>query len=98
MSYNQYNNTNHFYPRSPQGERPWHIHGFLRGLPISIHALRKESDFYIILQRTHTVNISIHALRKESDGKGSRRCVLSGISIHALRKESDAAWSRPCAR
>ena len=35
--------TEHFYPRSPCGERPWHIHGFLRGLPISIHALLAES-------------------------------------------------------
>ena len=33
-----------FYPRSPCGERPWHIHGFLYGLPISIHALLAESD------------------------------------------------------
>ena len=36
-----------------------------------------------------TGHISIHALLAESDGKGSRRCVLSGISIHALLAESD---------
>ena len=33
---------------------------------ISIHALRKESDFIGVLYLSQ-INISIHALRKESD-------------------------------
>ena len=55
-----------FYPRSPCGERPWHIHGFLRGLPISIHALLAESDDPQKYDRTN-LDISIHALLAESD-------------------------------
>ena len=55
---------------------------------ISIHALRKESDFSFT-RRTLREQISIHALRKESDHDmwviGEKRV----ISIHALRKESD---------
>ena len=56
--------------------------------PISIHALRKESDRLVnILVISDT--ISIHALRKESDILPSSACPALSISIHALRKESD---------
>ena len=66
-------------------ESDWHIHGFLRGLPISIHALLAESD-------THPVGIlvgvviSIHALLAESDIFGfwtapSRPLFLSTLSL-----------------
>ena len=58
--------------------------------PISIHALRKESDRLVnILVISDT--ISIHALRKESDILPSSACPALSISIHALRKESDSA-------
>ena len=40
-------------------------HSFAK--PISIHALRKESDYFDGKQ-TIDIPISIHALRKESDG------------------------------
>ena len=45
---------------------------------------------YAVALQLAVQEISIHALLAESDGKGSRRCVLSGISIHALLAESDA--------
>ena len=34
----------HFYPRSPCGERPWHLHCVFIFAGISIHALLAESD------------------------------------------------------
>ena len=44
MSYNMYNATNHFYPRSPCGERPdRHVQPPTQP-KISIHALLAESD------------------------------------------------------
>ena len=60
--------------------------------PISIHALRKESDrgrgVAVVVQEF----ISIHALRKESDEKIRLfETIFREISIHALRKESDNA-------
>ena len=57
-------------------------------LPISIHALRKESDQLDVVVGDH-VGISIHALRKESDDDPLHVVRGLGISIHALRKESD---------
>ena len=55
---------------------------------ISIHALRKESD-YVTRGHIGVANISIHALRKESDNVANSNAALQRISIHALRKESD---------
>ena len=59
-----------------------------RCLPISIHALREESDVGEGPVE-HADGISIHALREESD----RVCAVPDpdrpISIHALREESD---------
>ena len=55
---------------------------------ISIHALRKESDFGF-RGSVAGKHISIHALRKESDRLNSARVRSQRISIHALRKESD---------
>ena len=57
-------------------------------LQISIHALRKESDFSFHLLQC-LVDISIHALRKESDDAVRYVRFIDVISIHALRKESD---------
>ena len=57
-------------------------------LEISIHALRKESDWTTkICNYFHA--ISIHALRKESDDMRPTQGRGRLISIHALRKESD---------
>ena len=56
---------------------------------ISIHALRKESDFGF-RGSVAGKHISIHALRKESDRVQLRLGQVGAISIHALRKESDA--------
>ena len=55
---------------------------------ISIHALRKESDFGF-RGSVAGKHISIHALRKESDRVQLRLGQVGAISIHALRKESD---------
>ena len=60
-----------------------------RLVPISIHALRKESDFQHVHGHAGS-DISIHALRKESDRPAAQSTHASSISIHALRKESDA--------
>ena len=63
--------------------------------PISIHALREESDPVLHEPRTLST-ISIHALREESDPPAcSREWGLHDISIHALREESDRA-TRAC--
>ena len=65
---------------------------------ISIHALRKESDFGF-RRSVAGKHISIHALRKESDRVQLRLGQVGAISIHALRKESDAYCGRimsPC--
>ena len=59
---------------------------------ISIHALRKERDFFSSLVIAFG-KISIHALRKERDIKRSDNRSYLSISIHALRKERDAAAS-----
>ena len=64
-----------------------------RCLPISIHALREESDVGEGPVE-HADGISIHALREESD----RVCAVPDpdrpISIHALREESDVLACR----
>ena len=56
---------------------------------ISIHALRKESDFGF-RGSVAGKHISIHALRKESDIHADAGLGRVDISIHALRKESDS--------
>ena len=56
--------------------------------PISIHALREESDEGQSTRRTKW-HISIHALREESDEYSTRPQEPQSISIHALREESD---------
>ena len=50
---------------------------------ISIHALRKESDFFIIISNTE-MRISIHALRKESDRAAGHFCPLSETQASCL--------------
>ena len=61
---------------------------------ISIHALRKESDFGF-RGSVAGKHISIHALRKESDQAADHVGHQLHISIHALRKESDTRLRLP---
>ena len=57
----------HFYPRSPCGER-LAVSAALQLIPlISIHALLAESDDAPLLRAAHFLYISIHALLAESD-------------------------------
>ena len=57
----------HFYPRSPCGERPSSVRLSLSGSTISIHALLAESDQGRNSQNINSEHISIHALLAESD-------------------------------
>ena len=59
-------NPRYFNPRAPRGARPegCQSQDYSRG--ISIHALREERDFQVMVVSTGTV-ISIHALREERD-------------------------------
>ncbi len=80
----------HFYPRSPRGER--HVQTQEAGIiqRISIHAPREGSDAVCAQTFMHKGHISIHAPREGSDRfrhSGPRRY---GISIHAPREGSDA--------
>ena len=63
--------------------------------PISIHALRGESDLGYTGGDDGTGNISIHALRGESDFLARFSALFHNISIHALRGESDAGTLPP---
>ena len=78
-----------FYPRPPGGGRPGIPHGYTPFRLISIHALRVEGDYDMLIEQAND-QISIHALRVEGDSKNPdkqfRRRV---ISIHALRVEGD---------
>ena len=58
---------NHFYPRSPCGERHEALAGYRRRLDISIHALLAESDGSLFAISAVDNRISIHALLAESD-------------------------------
>ena len=80
---------NHFYPRSPCGERRIRAYQRYFALDISIHALLAESDIRAY-QRYFALDISIHALLAESDLgylQGTPHTLT--ISIHALLAESD---------
>ena len=57
----------HFYPRSPCGERPSDFSNGANQLIISIHALLAESDARLRILSIFTTSISIHALLAESD-------------------------------
>ena len=67
----------------------WPAHRGRRQIPISIHALREESDLAVDGPRHPVDAISIHALREESDLRRSIFRCSRPISIHALREESD---------
>ena len=64
---------------------------FVFSLGISIHALREEGDFPIMLYNTKNTKISIHALREEGDYQVFHLAAVAlAISIHALREEGDS--------
>ena len=79
----------HFYPRSPCGERPKALFNPIQYISISIHALLAESD---LGDRTvHQVNqqfLSTLSLRRATHPKNVA-CGDWHISIHALLAESD---------
>ena len=82
---------NHFYPRSPCGERR-RLEGIKDGQSsISIHALLAESDHNAHPETRRFCAISIHALLAESDFLRRHKRRASSISIHALLAESDEA-------
>ena len=85
---------NHFYPRSPCGERLVRVKAYPLEIFISIHALLAESDIKREFRRTDT-EISIHALLAESDIITLSSCMEREISIHALLAESDTGGSDP---
>ena len=86
----------HFYPRSPCGERPPYIYILVNTFLISIHALLAESDRGESPRRCVLSVISIHALLAESDlRQNQHQRKQKDISIHALLAESDPIWSRP---
>ena len=80
----------YFNPRSPWGERLYDCSISDIKVPISIHALREESDPTDLSLIVVTLLISIHALREESDYNIFFCATIEFlISIHALREESD---------
>ena len=86
----------HFYPRSPQGERPLLLMAHPVGRKISIHALRKESDASQLKPpiKSHRF-LSTLSARRATTRLYSTLCCDS-ISIHALRKESDLRKGPRC--
>ena len=83
---------NHFYPRSPCGERLNKRCKFNGDNRISIHALLAESDIASSILLL-SLFISIHALLAESDVHIAEHASPGGISIHALLAESDQCGS-----
>ena len=88
--------TAYFYPRPPRGGRHQHADDRLRGVAISIHALREEGD--------HLLGVipDGHADFYPRPPRGGRLALaLDGreilhISIHALREEGDIeAYIKP---
>ena len=78
-----------FYPRSPCGERRRALHGVLRAVDFSIHALLAESDLESLEAfRLRLLFLSTLSLRRatQSDAPASPYRVFS---IHALLAESD---------
>ena len=63
-----------------------HLHNLQK---ISIHALREEGDFAVLVICLAVTPISIHALREEGDIWTDCNGSKVNISIHALREEGD---------
>ena len=85
----------HFYPRSPCGERPRFLLLPVRGSRISIHALLAESDASLVeMPRISAIFLSTLSLRRATHKHGQ---LQQGhvISIHALLAESDGETQEP---
>ena len=83
------NVIDHFYPRSPCGERHDATLHCLRVMRISIHALLAESDPPRVIREPATSRfLSTLSLRRATTPKEEKRW-NSTISIHALLAESD---------
>ena len=83
----------HFYPRSPCGERRGiHIIWAYTSKFLSTLSLRRATSF--IVYSITGKYISIHALLAESDMSGTDFYRSAIISIHALLAESDRAYQR----
>ena len=86
----------HFYPRSPCGERPLIITVEAPGIQISIHALLAESDCSSPLMWPWSpLFLSTLSLRRATLATGYIP-VSKGISIHALLAESDSHSNSAC--
>ena len=78
----------HFYPRSPCGERRFRRFLFAQSVKISIHALLAESDFLVMWTVwPSTTFLSTLSLRRATKFQQSRNS-QNIISIHALLAES----------
>ena len=60
-----------------------------KALPISIHALRKESDYSVIVHKVDTIHFYPRSPNGERPQLDMDSVVALAISIHALRVESD---------
>ena len=77
-------NLQHFYPRSPCGERPHPADVACGYWNISIHALLAESDFDNLQVPASISKISIHALLAESDFRQTSKAISSPIFLSTL--------------
>ena len=85
---------NHFYPRSPCGERPPPYNLMIHQTKISIHALLAESDIVLSIQPTRKLEfLSTLSLRRATLFNRILFRLLI-ISIHALLAESDRINAR----
>ena len=85
--------TQHFYPRSPCGERPSSkLLRVGRQEFLSTLSLRRATNR--VIHRDDWYNISIHALIAESDAEKMAKRLGKSISIHALLAESDIFGSK----
>ena len=80
----------YFYPRPPRGERRPVSRFCAVGYPISIHALREESDTTEHRQSGRHDDFYPRPPRGERPVSVSNSPSSTSISIHALREESDA--------
>ena len=79
----------HFYPRSPCGERHIAHKGMIFDYPISIHALLAESDRDIAQKRIKRLSFLSTLSLRRATGKLPKPLTDCVISIHALLAESD---------
>ena len=80
----------HFYPRSPRGERPQALDGLLVPEGISIHAPREGSDWCRRQKSSPLWHFYPRSPRGERLPRHGALVVVIQISIHAPREGSDA--------